>query len=420
MLKKYFAIAAITMAILSFNNMRIDKLTEKLSKIKIENKINFTNQSTSDSSITLIKEEPAKLPATSKTSVEQTIHKVDDRFKDIKVKGIYMSGPSIGSSKTLNNIIKLENETELNSVVIDIKDDYGKIDYATKVERAVSIGAFHRYYDPKSVIEKLHQNNIYVIGRIVTFKDPILGTRCPELAIKRTNGQIYKENNFAWVDPFKKEVWDYNIEIAKEAISLGFDEIQFDYVRFPAVNNHELKLSITTEQKTDAIDGFLSLAYEKLNRSVGAKVSANVFGIICETPKDVEGIGQDVEKVGKDIDYISPMIYPSHFANKAQNGSGQIINGVKFSAPDLMAYQVVYNSLIKAKKRILKVKDYKASIRPYLQGFTASWLARGYYKKYTPEDIRQQIKAVYDAGYQEWILWNASNKYNQNEFLKSN
>lgn len=344
--------------------------------------------------------------------------KDSDKFKNLKVKGIYLSGPSIGSKRKLNNIIKLVNSTELNSVVIDVKDDFGRVNYATKVKEVVNLGAFHKYYDPQSVIKRLHENNIYVIGRIVTFKDPVLAEKCHVLAIRRADGQIYKEHDIAWVDPFKREAWDYNIDIAREAASLGFDEIQFDYVRFPAVNLHEVKFDNNSGQKADAIDGFLSRAYQNLHNELGVKVSANVFGIICENPNDSEGIGQDIEKVGRDIDYISPMLYPSHFANKSQNGKGQTINGIKFPAPDLMAYKVVYNSLIKAKRRIAGVRNYKASVRPYLQGFTASWLHKGYYKKYTPYDIQQQIKAVKDAGYQEWLIWNASNIYNQNEFAK--
>lgn len=411
MMKKYFVIAAAFMLLISLSSISTNEAVSKIPKSQIQNKIDDVNQSTTDSALILTDEKSAQKIVTSPGAVEPAINKRDDRFKGIKVRGIYLSGPSVGSNKTLNNIIKLTKTTELNSVVIDIKDDYGKIDYATKVQGAVKLGAFHKFYDLQSVIKKLHQNNIYVIGRIVTFKDPILGTKCPELAIKRTNGQIFKEHNIAWVDPFNKKVWDYNIEIAQEAVNLGFDEIQFDYVRFPAVSKHEVKFSEDFQQKTTAIDGFLASAYDKLHKEMGAKVSANVFGIICETPRDVEGIGQDIEKIGKDIDYISPMLYPSHFANKAQNGSGQTINGVRFTAPDLMPYKVVYNSLIKAKKRISKVSGYTASIRPYLQCFTASWLARGYYKKYTPYDIKQQIKAVYAAGYQQWILWNAVNNY---------
>ncbi|HOA97265.1 MAG TPA: putative glycoside hydrolase, partial [Acetivibrio saccincola] len=142
----------------------------------------------------------------------------------------------------------------------------------------------------------------------------------------------------------------------------------------------------------------------------------------CETPGDTEGIGQVLERVGMDIDYISPMIYPSHYANSSRgmmgNGVGQSINGVVFTAPDLKPYEVVYNVLEKTKDRISKVENYKADVRPYIQGFTASYLPKGYYQVYGPEQIKQQIKAVYDAGFEEWIVWDAGNNYVEEAFTR--
>jgi len=142
-----------------------------------------------------------------------------------------------------------------------------------------------------------------------------------------------------------------------------------------------------------------------------------VFGIIMESPADTEGIGQYLEYVGKDIDFISPMVYPSHYAY------GQIVNKVKFEAPDLDPYGVVYNTLVKGKGRIEQVSDYKAKVRPYLQDFTASWLqpknGKKMYQSYGAEQVKQQIQAVYDAGYEEWILWSAGNKYHEEAFVRT-
>jgi len=138
-------------------------------------------------------------------------------------------------------------------------------------------------------------------------------------------------------------------------------------------------------------------------------LSADVFGIICESPGDREDIGQHLEFIGKELDYISPMVYPSHYA------LGQAVNGKVFPKPDLEPYQVIYNSLVKAKNRISKVEGYQADVRPYLQGFTATWIGKGNYIEYTAKEVRDQIKAVYDAGYEEWIIWSASNKYGKIE-----
>ncbi|MCR4435969.1 MAG: putative glycoside hydrolase [Clostridiales bacterium] len=345
------------------------------------------------------------------------------RMKDVKVRAVYLSGDSAGNKRVIDKIVELSKATELNAVVIDVKEA-GKVNYATDLPEVKKVMANYSVplYDAESVIKTLHDNNIYVIGRVVCFRDPVLAEKRTDLAVKKVNGQLWKEGKFAWTNPYKEEVWQYNIDIGKEALNKGFDEIQFDYVRFPATKNSEVNYGSNMPSKSDTICKFLETAKKQLHDEMGATVSADVFGIICESKGDVEGIGQELEKVGESIDYISPMIYPSHYANASHgingNGVGQIINDVKFTAPDLEPYKVVYNSLVKAKSRIEKVQGYNAKIRPYLQAFTASWLSKGYYQTYGTEQIRQQIKAVYDAGGDEWILWNPSNIYPEDVFEK--
>ncbi|HOM03051.1 MAG TPA: putative glycoside hydrolase [Acetivibrio sp.] len=341
--------------------------------------------------------------------------------KAVKVKGLYITGTSAGNKKFLENLVNLINTTELNAVVLDVKED-GKVNYASDVESVKKIGAYHELYNVDEVIKLLHDNNIYVIGRIVCFRDNHLAGKRVDLAIKRKDGSIWRENgSIAWTNPYNKEVWKYNIDIAKEAVKKGFDEIQFDYVRFPTAGKNEVDYGENPMPKADAISSFLREATNELNK-MGVPVSADIFAIVCETPGDTEGIGQVLERVGMDVDYISPMIYPSHYANASRgmmgNGQGQSINGILFTAPDLKPYEVVYNVLLKTKNRISKVEGYRAKVRPYLQDFTASYLPKGYYQHYGPEQVRQQIKAVYDAGYEEWIFWNAANTYTQSAFAK--
>ncbi|HOQ37540.1 MAG TPA: putative glycoside hydrolase [Acetivibrio sp.] len=341
--------------------------------------------------------------------------------KDIKVKGVYVTGSSAGNKKFMEKLVNMINNTELNAVVIDVKED-GRVNYQSGVKSVNEIGAHHRLYDVDEVLKLLHDNGIYVIGRIVCFRDNYLAQKRADLAVKRKDGSIWRENgSIAWTNPYNREVWKYNIEIAKEAVEKGFDEIQFDYVRFPAVSNKEVNYGENTSPKADAITGFLKEASAEINK-MGIPVSADIFAIICETPGDREGIGQVLESIGMDIDCISPMIYPSHYANASNgmmgNGVGQSINGIMFKAPDLRPYDVVYNALLKTKERISKVDGYRAKVRPYLQAFTASYLPKGYYQTYGPLQIRQQIKAVYDAGYEEWILWDAANAYTESAFLK--
>lgn len=141
-------------------------------------------------------------------------------------------------------------------------------------------------------------------------------------------------------------------------------------------------------------------------------LSADIFGIVCVSPEDTEGIGQYLELIGKELDYISPMAYPSLYAR------GQIVNKIEFPNPDLDPYNVVYNTLLVAKERLSKVEGYKADVRPFIQAYTASWLKPGTYQTYGAKQYREQIKAVYDAGYEQWIFWDANNKYDTSAFLK--
>lgn len=345
--------------------------------------------------------------------------KPEKRFKDIKVKAVYVSGDTAGTSSILDKIIELANSTEVNAVVLDVKEA-GVVNYKSQVPMVVENGLYTNAYDVDEVIKKLHDNNIYVIGRIVCFKDDKLASKMPELTIKKEDKQtIWVDKKTAWVNPYSRQLWQYNIDIALEAIDKGFDEIQFDYVRFPTPSlRTKLYYGENVPAKDDAIAEFLKTAAEAITTERGIPLSADIYAIVCESEFDGNIVGQTLEKVGKDIDYISPMIYPSHYANKKQNGQGQNINGILFEAPDLKPYDVVYQTLAKTKDRLSKVEGYKAKVRPYLQAFTASWLHDGYWQKYGAAQIKEQIKAVYDIGYEEWILWSPQNKYPEEYFEK--
>lgn len=343
---------------------------------------------------------------------ESTVEEVENKTTAPKVKALYLTGWTVGSMSKVDHYIELAKNTEINSYVVDIKDDDGFVGYESQLPEVRENGTWKNKYNVENVLKAFHENDIYIIGRLVAFKDPVYSLKRPDLAIKSTNGGLWKDNKkLNWLNPYNKDNWAYLVSIAKEAVEKGFDEIQFDYVRFPSDGKKkEMDFSGMDKEKYQAINEFLAYAAAELP---GVPISADVFGIIFESPADTEGIGQYLEEVGKDIDYISPMVYPSHYAY------GQIVNKVKFAAPDLEPYNVVYNTLVKGKDRLSKVSDYKAKVRPYLQDFTASWLRpRTMYQIYGAEQVKDQIKAVYDAGYEEWILWNASNKYNEKAFLK--
>lgn len=337
---------------------------------------------------------------------QPTPGKTTDPGSNIKAKALYLTGWTVGSMAKVNHYVDLANKTELNSYVIDIKDDDGYVGYESSVPEVRQAGAWKKKYDADKVLKAFHDHDIHIIGRLVCFKDPVLSAKRPELAVKNTSGGLWRDNHkLTWLDPYNKESWPYIIKIAREASEKGFDEIQFDYVRFPNDGNKKaMVFSASDKKRYEVINEFLAYAKKELP---GVILSADVFGIICESPGDTEAIGQYLELVGRDVDYLSPMVYPSHYA------VGQIVNKVRFVKPDMDPYGVVYQSLAKAKNRIDKAEGFRSRIRPYLQDFTASWLGKGYYQTYGPEQVRQQIKAVYDAGYEEWILWDANNTYSE-------
>ncbi len=333
------------------------------------------------------------------------------RKLDVPIKALYLNNESV--RKKLDHYIDLANKTEINAYVIDIKNDTGILMYDSELKVVNDAKADTPGFDIREVTKKLHDNNIIVIARMVTFKDATITKHNPDLAIKTASGSVFNKNSM-WLDATKKGSWDYIVSIAKEAVQFGFDEIQFDYIRFPETTLYDYKLASEEMSRSEAIEGFIRYARESL--PTDTILSADVFGMPLIATKDYGQIGQTLETIGGSLDYICPMIYPSHFANNAKKGSmsngvGQSINGIKFTHPDLKPYEVVYNTLLVGKGRVDKKEGYNLNMRPYIQGFTASYLPAGYWTDYGVAEYQAQIKAVYDAGYDEWIFWNAPNKY---------
>lgn len=322
-----------------------------------------------------------------------------------KVKGIYVTGQMAGSTNNMANLIELVESTELNTMVIDIKNDSGEITYKMDNDVAKEIGATVNYISNiEDLVARLKEKGIYLIARVVAFKDPILAENKPELSIKNADGTIFRDrSNLAWVNPYKKEVWEYLVGVSKEAAELGFDEIQFDYIRF-STDSGMKQVDFGNEgkhkSKIDVITEFTKYAYEELS-SLGVYVSADVYGAIINSDIDADIVGQSYTDMAKYLDYICPMIYPSHYANGSY--------GIDY--PDLEPYLLI-KSALEDSMEVLGVKEegeHQAIVRPWIQDFTATWITK--YQKYGANEIKEQIKGVYDAGYEEWILWNGSNRY---------
>ena len=331
-----------------------------------------------------------------------------------KAKGIYVTGPMAGSTNNLNNLIDLVESTELNTMVIDIKNDSGEITYKMDNEVAKEIGATANYISNiNDLVVKLKEKGIYLIARVVAFKDPILAENKPELSLKNADGSIFRDRSgLAWVNPYKKEVWEYLVSVSKEAAELGFDEIQFDYIRF-STDSGMKQVSFGKEandkSKIETITEFTKYAYEELS-PLGVYVSADVYGTIISSNVDAKIVGQSYVKMAKYLDYICPMIYPSHYAN----------NSYGINYPDLEPYLLI-KSALEDSQVVLEAKEegeHLAIVRPWLQDFTATWVEK--HQKYGAKELKEQIQGVYDAGYEEWILWNGSNRYTKSGLENNN
>ena len=328
----------------------------------------------------------------------------------VEVKALY-----IGSGSALDKAIDLCNNSELNAIVIDLKNEYG-LPYMSKVETANEIGYVWDAYDLAAVVEKCHENNVRVIGRIVSFNDQVAAEHFPERAIQDADGNVVQfsnEGNKPFLSPYCSENWDYLIDIGIEAAGYGVDEIQFDYVRFPAgATKNKVKPYYGEEgeypTKAEAVNRFLLEARIRIQDTYGVPVSADIFGIVLTSESDAAIIGQDFATLGMTgIDSCCPMVYPSHYA------LGTMLGGHVFEYPDKEPYLMVY-SVLHACQPTYRQEGF-TNVRPYLQAFTASYIGKGNYIEYSYREINSQIKAIQDLGITEFILWDPSCNYPSGE-----
>lgn len=318
---------------------------------------------------------------------------------EFNVKGIYVTGWAAGSKEKMDKLINLVDDTIINTMVIDIKDTTGHISYNSSVKLAKEIGANRsKIRDIRSLIKRLHDKNIYVIGRIATFKDAKLAKNKPELALQLYDKENKKEiTSQAWVNPAREEVWNYNLNLAKEAYSIGFNEVQYDYIRYPALASKPIQVIMQKgTYKSQVINGFAKYVKENM-KSMEIPLSIDVFGLTTSVNNDL-GIGQNFKELSNIINIISPMIYPSHYAEGSY--------GIEI--PDREPYQIIYKSLYDARKKTIDNKN--VNIRPWLQDFSMG-------HKYSKNEILKQIKAVEILGIEEWLLWNPSSRYTKEALI---
>ncbi|MTI80426.1 MAG: hypothetical protein FH758_06000 [Firmicutes bacterium] len=311
-----------------------------------------------------------------------------------QAKGVHVTFSYASSEERWNNIIALTEKQQMNTVQLDVKDESGRIGYLSKVDMAQEIGAGRDMLPIKEMLDQLRDRGIYSIARIVIVRDPFLAQKKPEYMVKNQNGTPL--DGGVWVDPYSKEVWDYNIQLAQEAYELGFDEVQFDYIRFPEGRASQTAIygAKDNRKREEVIADQLRYARSKIGWD--KMLSATVFGFTGFAVDDM-GIGQRPERMAPFVDYISPMVYPSHF------GPGNY----GFSNPNAHPYGVIDGSM----------KDFEplvypsgAELRPWLQAFTMGS------PRYGVKEIQAQIKATEDNNIDSWLQWSAGVSYPDNMY----
>ena len=461
----------------------------------VDGEFGMSNESGAE---TTVDGDTAANPGASTGSVEDAA--TVKELNRVKVKGIYVSGPMAGTAG-MDNLIALVDRTELNALVIDVKNDDGYLTCELDVPLAEQIGSEKHYIkDLPALVQTCKEKNIYLIARVVAFKDPILAEKMPEWSLHNSDGSIFRDKSgLAWVNPYRKEVWEYLASVGEAAIKAGFDEVQYDYVRFSTdsrMKQVDFGDSTKGRTKTEAISGFTLYASERIH-AAGGRISADVYGVVIDSEEDQQIVGQNYVEMSRSLDAISPMIYPSHYGPynyqipvpdaqpydtvlAAMQASKMVLAGLDpktgkkpvsadVSGNDAVDAAIVGGEAVSgnnaadaaadsqstsgttavsgndavqnaenaqvadgaqaaedaaaktfalSKEEIAQLDPttgVQATVRPWLQDFTAKWV-KGHIS-YGPEEIRAQIQAVYDAGYEEWILWNAANRYTEGGLL---
>ena len=320
------------------------------------------------------------------------------------VKALYVNAWAFGSSK-LAQLVRLADSTEINAFVVDVKDDTGCLLYPSDVTVAQQIGATKcvRTRDVKSRLDTLHAHGIYAIARIVVAKDPLLAEHRAHWSVQHRDGGLWRDRiGSAWVDAYNDSVWIYAAQLAEEAVRLGFAEVQFDYVRFPDEPKEAMALALfgarrRGETQREGVQAGIAILVNRI-QPLGVPITFDIFGLTSSATGDL-GIGQVWEDFVTAADVVLPMIYPSHYYPGSYG----------LSRPNHEPYRIVRNALLEAIERSKPFAN-AATIRPYLQAFT---LGRRK-PRYTPHEIREQIRAAEELGIETWVLWNPRSVYQRN------
>ena len=330
-----------------------------------------------------------------KRATLQVGSKKNIRLKAVRTKALYVSTNAVNNKKKLRKILNIAARTQINTLVVDVKNANGHLTFKGNNALAKKIGAY-KYaskVNPKKFVKFLKSHGVYLIARLPIFKDNLLAKKRPNLAIRR-GGAVFKDRDkLRWVNPYKGFVHQYNISIAREIAKYGFDEIQFDYIRFPVKSRLKYGRKSNATTRVKALQTFLRKAKYALS-PYNVFTSIDTFGVSCWNTND-SGIGHNIKKLEKYVDYISPMLYPSGFGSGVPGLRNPLKNNEK----------VIYDSL---RSSIRKHKVKPEQFKPWLQAFNDYAFDR---RKFSKREVDQQIKACDKIGTAGWLLWNASCNY---------
>ncbi len=347
---------------------------------------------------------------------KEAVEKITHLQTPESVKAIYMTSWVAGTSDWRSHLIEFIEKSELNAVVVDVKDYTGRIAFEVSDPALAAVGSQEkRISDIKEFIGNLHEKNIYAIARISVFQDLFLAKKRPDLAVKTKTGAIWKDyKGIAWLDPCSREVWDYTVQIAREAERAGFDELNFDYIRFPSDGNMkniaydfcDFKYKDPPSGKipedgpmgkAEQLENFFKYLSDNL-KDINRPLSADLFGMVTVNTDDLN-IGQVLEKAAPYFDYLAPMVYPSHYPAGFNN----------YKNPAAHPYEIVYQAMTEASRRLIAASSTPQKLRPWIQDFDLGAV-------YTAEMVNLQKKAIYDAGLSGWMVWDAGNKYTKEAY----
>jgi len=313
------------------------------------------------------------------------------------LRGLYVNRFAAQSPKKMRTLIALADSTEINAFVIDVKDEFGTnyVSADTLVRR--NAGRAGVIPDLRALLDTLRAHHIVAIARIVVFKDSVAARLNPAWTIRKPDGTVWRDKKgLMWVNPFDRALWEYDLRVAEEVARLGFGEIQFDYIRFPEPFKslpEQVFPGAGDNKKSVVLAEFLLAARDRLHK-LGVRTTADVFGLVTSVPGALE-IGQQWERLAPATDVLLPMVYPSHYPPGSFN----------LPHPNADPYKVVYAAVSAAHRRDSTLGLTGQQVRPWLQAFTLGP------PHYGPSELMAQKHAVYDAGYQGWVLWNPGSQY---------